>query len=272
MAIFFQNFSTWKARPGLYLEDLFVSPAHRKKGIGAALLRRLALICDERGYGRMEWAVLEWNELAKAQYRKMGAAPMEEWRTWRLADGALADYIAEARRLEEAPPPASVEEESSAEAESSDVVTIHTDGGARPNPGVGGWAAALQSGGKVRMISGGEDKTTNNRMELTAAIEALKALKRPCEVRLVTDSEYLRNGITSWIIKWKKNGWRRGVKKDAPPVLNADLWQELDRLVSLHKVAFEWTRGHSGNHLNERCDELCSIEIERREAALRKHR
>ena len=132
------------------------------------------------------------------------------------------------------------------------IVTIYTDGGADPNPGVGGWAAILRAGGKEKILTGNEPSTTNNRMELTAAIAALEALRRPSQVELHTDSEYLRRGITEWIDEWQKNDWRRKGK----PIPNADLWQSLASLVKIHQIEWHWVRGHSGNRLNERVDLL----------------
>jgi len=132
-------------------------------------------------------------------------------------------------------------------------VVIHTDGACSGNPGTGGWGAILQWGGHTRELKGGEAHTTNNRMELMAAIVALETLKRPCEVDLHTDSQYLRQGITSWINGWKRNGWRTAEKK---PVKNADLWQRLDAAVNRHTVHWHWVRGHAGHDLNERADEL----------------
>jgi len=132
-------------------------------------------------------------------------------------------------------------------------VTIHTDGACSGNPGPGGWGAILQWDGHTRELKGGEAHTTNNRMELTAAIAALEALKRPCDVELHTDSEYLRQGITNWIHAWKRTGWRTADKK---PVKNADLWQRLDAAVHRHAVHWHWVRGHSGHDLNERADKL----------------
>jgi ribonuclease HI len=136
-------------------------------------------------------------------------------------------------------------------------VEIHTDGGCQPNPGVGGWAAVLAHGEKIRELSGGAPETTNNRMEMTACIEALNALKRPCKVFLYTDSEYVKRGITEWLPGWKKKNWRRG--KD--PVKNVDLWQALDAAVQRHAVDWRWVRGHNGNPMNERCDELATAAI-----------
>lgn len=141
-------------------------------------------------------------------------------------------------------------------------VIIYTDGGCEPNPGTGGWAAVLSYGGAYKELSGGEPRTTNNRMEMTAAIEALRALKRRCKVVLHTDSQYLQRGVTEWMPKWKSKGWKRGKK----PVKNLDLWQELDRLIEQHDVEWRWVRGHVGDPLNERCDELAGQEI----AALRR--
>jgi len=132
-------------------------------------------------------------------------------------------------------------------------VIIHTDGACSGNPGPGGWGAILQWGGHTRELKGGEAHTTNNRMELMAAIIALETLKRPCDVDLHTDSQYLRQGITGWIQGWKRNGWRTADKK---PVKNVDLWQRLDAAVNRHTVHWHWVRGHSGHDLNERADEL----------------
>jgi ribonuclease HI len=131
-------------------------------------------------------------------------------------------------------------------------VTIYSDGGADPNPGIGGWAAILRYGGHEKVLTGNDPKTTNNRMELQAAIGALSALKRPSQVEFHTDSEYVRKGITQYIDKWAANDWRRG-KKAVP---NADLWQELWALVKQHEIEWHWVKGHSGDPLNERVDEL----------------
>jgi ribonuclease HI len=141
-------------------------------------------------------------------------------------------------------------------------VTIFTDGGCVPNPGTGGWGAILVHGDKRRELSGGESNTTNNRMELTAAVEALDALKRPCRVTLYTDSEYVQKGITAWLPQWKRNNWKR--KTGA--VKNADLWKALDAAVARHEVEWRWVKGHAGHPENERCDALASNEIERRRA------
>jgi ribonuclease HI len=132
-------------------------------------------------------------------------------------------------------------------------VIVHTDGACSGNPGPGGWGAILEYDGRERELFGGAPETTNNRMELTAAIEALSALKRPCAVELHTDSEYLRNGITQWIHGWKRNGWKT---RDRQPVKNADLWQALDALIARHDVSWHWVRGHSGHAINERADLL----------------
>jgi ribonuclease HI len=132
-------------------------------------------------------------------------------------------------------------------------ITIHTDGACSGNPGPGGWGAILSFGDHSKELYGGEPHTTNNRMELMAAIAALEALKRPCSVDLHTDSEYLRNGITTWIKGWKKNGWRTADKK---PVKNIDLWQRLDLALGAHQVRWHWVKGHAGHALNERADEL----------------
>lgn len=132
-------------------------------------------------------------------------------------------------------------------------VTIYTDGACSGNPGPGGWGAVLQYGGAEKEISGSEKDTTNNRMELMAAIEALAALKQPCEVILYTDSRYVMDGIKGWIHNWKKSGWKTADKK---PVKNADLWQRLDEETRRHKITWQWVRGHDGNILNERADGL----------------
>lgn len=139
-------------------------------------------------------------------------------------------------------------------------VTVHTDGGCKPNPGVGAWAAVLVSGKHRHEISGAEPATTNNRMELMAAIRSLRALNRPCEVQIHTDSEYLRNGITQWIQGWKRNGWKT---KDRQPVKNRDLWQELDEQVGRHTVHWHWLKGHAGHRENERCDQLATLALEK---------
>ena len=145
-------------------------------------------------------------------------------------------------------------------------VIIHTDGACSGNPGPGGWGAILQWGDHVRELKGGEPQTTNNRMELLAAINALEALKRPCEVELHTDSQYLRNGIMTWIKTWKRNGWRTADRK---PVKNADLWQLLDAALAPHKVRWHWVRGHAGHDLNERADVLARAAIAEIRAAQR---
>lgn len=137
-------------------------------------------------------------------------------------------------------------------------ITIHTDGGCEGNPGPGGWGAVLEHGAHRKELSGSEPATTNNRMELTAAIAALRALKEPCMVNLHTDSEYLRDGITSWVPSWKVRGWRT---MDRKPVKNVDLWRELDELCAAHRVHWHWLKGHAGHRENERCDQLARAEI-----------
>ena len=139
-------------------------------------------------------------------------------------------------------------------------VTIHTDGACKGNPGPGGWGAILQAGGKSKEICGGEPLTTNNRMELTAAIMALEALNRPCKVDLHTDSKYVMDGITGWIHGWKARGWKTADKK---PVKNDDLWKRLDVARARHEVKWHWVKGHAGHPLNERADELANLGIER---------
>jgi len=132
-------------------------------------------------------------------------------------------------------------------------VTIYTDGACSGNPGPGGWGVLLIYGDTRKEVCGGEQLTTNNRMELMAAIMALESLKRPCAVDLWTDSQYVRQGITSWMHGWKRNGWRTADKK---PVKNADLWQRLDEARQCHDVSFHWVKGHAGHDENERVDEL----------------
>ena len=132
-------------------------------------------------------------------------------------------------------------------------VTIHTDGACSGNPGPGGWGAILKFGDVEKELKGGEAHTTNNRMELMAAISALEALKKPCTVDLYTDSQYVRQGITGWINGWKKNGWRTADKK---PVKNVDLWQRLDAALKTHDVRWHWVKGHAGHDENERADQL----------------
>jgi ribonuclease HI len=137
--------------------------------------------------------------------------------------------------------------------DSLDAVEIYTDGACSGNPGPGGWGAVLRWRGRARELSGCEPATTNNRMELLAAISALEALKRPMAVRLVTDSDYLRQGITTWLPVWKSRGWRTADKK---PVKNQDLWERLEQALARHRVEWRWVRGHSGDPDNERADQL----------------
>jgi len=137
----------------------------------------------------------------------------------------------------------------------SEVVDIYTDGACKGNPGPGGWGVWLKWGDHEKELFGGEPETTNNRMELTAVIEALASLKRRCRVRLHTDSQYVHSGISTWIHDWKKRGWRTADKK---PVKNVDLWVKLDELVHKHDVEWVWGRGHDGNPGNERADELAN--------------
>ncbi len=134
-------------------------------------------------------------------------------------------------------------------------VQLITDGACLGNPGPGGWACILRHGDTKKELFGSEKATTNNRMELTAAIKGLRAVKEPCEVEVVTDSEYVKNGITKWIHGWKRNGWKTAAKK---PVVNQDLWNELDGLASNHRVQWTWTKGHADHEDNNRCDELAT--------------
>ena len=137
-------------------------------------------------------------------------------------------------------------------------VTIYTDGACHGNPGPGGWGAILVAGETRREISGYEPQTTNNRMEMTAALEALGRLREPCEVELFTDSQYLRTGMREWLAKWKRNNWRTADKK---PVKNEDLWRQLDAAAQIHDIHWHWVRGHDGHPENERCDELANAAI-----------
>ncbi|MCB2081182.1 MAG: ribonuclease HI [Hyphomicrobiales bacterium] len=138
---------------------------------------------------------------------------------------------------------------------SSKPVVIYTDGACSGNPGPGGWGAVLKYNDTERELSGGESNTTNNRMELMAAIKALEVLNRPCTILLYTDSQYVRQGITEWIHNWKKNGWKTAARK---PVKNADLWQELDSQLARHTVEWHWVKGHNGDPGNERADALAT--------------
>lgn len=140
-------------------------------------------------------------------------------------------------------------------------VKIYTDGACKGNPGRGGWGAVLQYGNSEKEISGFQTKTTNNIMELTAAVEALKLLKEPCEITLTTDSTYVKNGISKWIFSWKKNGWKTASKKS---VKNKELWQELELLSKNHFINWKWVKGHSGHPENERCDQLANEAISKK--------
>jgi ribonuclease HI len=137
------------------------------------------------------------------------------------------------------------------------LVAIFTDGACKGNPGPGGWGALLRMGATEKELSGGEAQTTNNRMELTAAIRGLQALKRPCRVTLTTDSRYVMDGLTKWIHGWRKNGWKTADRK---PVKNADLWQELLAAAAPHRIYWKWVKGHAGHDENERVDQLASAE------------
>ena len=141
----------------------------------------------------------------------------------------------------------------------SSVVDIYTDGACRGNPGPGGWAALLSAGGREKEISGAQIQTTNNRMELQAVIAALQALKRPVDVRLYTDSQYVRRGILEWLPQWKARGWRTADKK---PVKNLDLWQLLETAAARHRIEWHWVPGHAGIPGNERCDALANAAID----------
>lgn len=139
-----------------------------------------------------------------------------------------------------------------------ETVLIYTDGACKGNPGPGGWGAILRCQGHEKEMKGAESMTTNNRMELTAAIKALNSLKRRCCVALYTDSDYLRQGMQSWLVQWKKKGWRNSKNE---PVKNADLWMQLDELAKSHDIAWHWVKGHSGHPENERADALANLAI-----------
>ncbi len=141
----------------------------------------------------------------------------------------------------------------------NDVVEIYTDGACRGNPGPGGWGVLLRCKGKEKTLHGGELNTTNNRMELMAAIRGLESLRSSCKVRLTTDSQYVKNGITQWLSNWKKRGWKTASKK---PVKNKDLWERLDAAVARHEVDWHWVRGHTGHVDNERADQLANRGID----------
>jgi len=138
-------------------------------------------------------------------------------------------------------------------------IYIYTDGACKGNPGPGGWGALIVYNSSEKEFYGGEQHTTNNRMEMMAAIQALSQLTSPCDVVLTTDSQYLRQGITQWIVNWKKRGWKTAAKQ---PVKNKDLWQQLDELVQGHSISWNWVKGHSGHRENERADELANKGIE----------
>ena len=142
---------------------------------------------------------------------------------------------------------------------SSKPVLIWTDGACSGNPGPGGWGVLMRFNGHEKELYGGEEETTNNRMELTAAIKALKELKRPCLIELYTDSQYVRGGVTGWLEKWKANGWKTSNRK---PVKNEDLWRSLDEAVARHKISWHWVKGHAGHPENEKADELARKGLE----------
>lgn len=137
----------------------------------------------------------------------------------------------------------------------ADMVEIYSDGACKGNPGPGGWGALLRYGGNEKELCGGEADTTNNRMELMAAIQALEALKRPSQVRITTDSQYVKQGVTAWMARWKRNGWRTANRQ---PVKNRDLWERLDQALSRHQLEWRWVRGHTGHPENERADQLAN--------------
>ena len=137
----------------------------------------------------------------------------------------------------------------------TDRVDIFSDGACKGNPGPGGWGALLRFGANEKELCGGESNTTNNRMELMAVIRALEALKRPCQVRVTTDSQYVKRGVTEWMSRWKRNGWRTADRK---PVKNRDLWERMDAALALHRLEWKWVKGHAGHAENERADQLAN--------------
>ncbi|MDV7339703.1 ribonuclease HI [Terasakiella sp. A23] len=143
---------------------------------------------------------------------------------------------------------------------SENIVEMYTDGACSGNPGPGGWGVLMRWNGVEREFCGGEEVTTNNRMELSAAIQGLLKLKRPVKVAIYTDSTYVKDGITKWIFNWKKNGWKTAAKK---PVKNADLWQQLDEAIAIHEVEWNWVKGHAGHEENERADALAREGVEK---------
>jgi ribonuclease HI len=143
-------------------------------------------------------------------------------------------------------------------------VKIYTDGACSGNPGPGGWGVILRFGPREKELSGSASSTTNNRMELTAAVMAFRALKEPCQVDIYTDSEYLKKGITEWIHNWKRLGWRRGSPGKTRPLANADLWKELDQVINQHTVNWHWVRGHAGHRENEQVDKLARSAMKKR--------
>lgn len=145
------------------------------------------------------------------------------------------------------------------------IVEIFTDGACSPNPGPGGWGALLRYGETEKTLSGNASWTTNNRMELTAVVEAIRALKRPCRLAIHTDSRYLKDGITNWIHKWKRNGWQTST---GTPVKNRDLWLALDEAGQFHSIDWHWVKGHAGHPENERCDELARAALRQQQAAM----
>jgi len=246
-AIFFHNFSTWEVAPGLYLEDLYVRPAYRRLGIGNRLLRSLAALALKRGCKRFEWVVLDWNKLARDFYESIGAQAQTEWVIYRMDGERLENFAAQAPAMD-------TTEATGEQMKGAGPFLIYTDGGSDPNPGPGAWAAAIRCGDDYREISGFDEDTTNNRMELTAAIKALELVPEGANVELHTDSQYLRNGITSWLAGWKRKGWRT----TTGPVKNQDLWEQLDAVNAARNVTWTWVRGHAGDAMNERVDELCT--------------
>jgi len=146
-------------------------------------------------------------------------------------------------------------------ASSAESAQIYADGACKGNPGPGGWGAIVRAGGNEKELFGGEPQTTNNRMELTAVIRALEALKHPSEVEVYTDSQYVQKGISEWLHAWKRRGWRTADKK---PVKNVDLWQELERAAARHRVSWHWVKGHAGHPENERADALANRGVEER--------
>jgi ribonuclease HI len=241
----------------------------RQSNISAKNIRRLEHLCqsDNPSLRERAVAVLEvartyprkrrrYVKMAREQpqlLQQLRATLGDGWWDHLCVSGALAMTV-------ESDAEDDAEDEKSATRNGLKRVTIHTDGACQSNPGPGGWAAILRYGQHVKELKGAESATTNNRMELQAAIAGLNALKQVCAVEIFTDSKYLRDGISKWLARWKNNGWQT---LERTPVKNQDLWVQLDTLCARHEVRWQWLKGHAGHRENERCDQLARGEIGR---------